>query len=137
MIKDIKYMYDDQNSSYPFYHNETIVIDGGVTQFLFYLLAVSLLSISVISACCRGAPSIMSKINNIRNTTHLTDYILQEETEEVDLSTETCSICIEPYLIKQKILILSCDHKFHSHCIKEWFEKELTCPICRQSLQLN
>ena len=129
---------DDQNHPYPDYHNETIVIDDNANQFLFYLLAISLLSISIISACCKGVPTAITRMYRTRQLSHLTDYILQRETEEeVNITIETCSICIESYLPRQKTLTLPCTHKFHSHCIKDWLEKELTCPNCRQPLLLN
>ena len=120
---------------YPEYHNETIVINDSVNQFLFNLLTLSLLSISIIAVCCRSAPSIITRINNTRHISNLTEYILRSETdEELNITIEPCPICIESYLPKQKVITLPCSHKFHSHCIRGWLETELTCPMCRHSV---
>ena len=35
------------------------------------------------------------------------------------------------YPIADKISTLSCKHKFHENCIKKWFKRSPTCPLCR------
>ena len=123
--------------NYPIYHNETIVINDSVDQYLFNLLSISLVSISLIAAFCRGYPTAMSRINDSRQRSQLSNYISHQEVkEEINTSVELCSICIESYLPQQKSITLPCNHKFHSNCIKEWLEQELTCPMCRTLIKL-
>lgn len=46
--------------------------------------------------------------------------------------SDTCVICIEPLQSKQTTIILNCNHVYHKDCILDWFNKELTCPMCRK-----
>ena len=43
---------------------------------------------------------------------------------------ESCCICFEVGVD----WTLVCDHVFHSNCIAKWFQKALTCPVCRASV---
>ena len=46
-----------------------------------------------------------------------------------------CSICLGEENLNKT---LSCGHKFHSKCIKEWREKgSNTCPICRAEISTS
>jgi hypothetical protein len=42
-----------------------------------------------------------------------------------------CSICLE-FMYKFKKLT-KCGHQFHQTCIEKWFEKNNTCPLCRET----
>ena len=54
--------------------------------------------------------------------------------KEVNLLNE-CTICLEKYIKKEKIIELPCKHNFHAKCIKEWFEKDnKSCPNCRENI---
>ena len=48
-------------------------------------------------------------------------------------SEEPCSICFEE-LDKYDVAILSCNHRFHYKCIKQWMNHKKNyvkiCPIC-------
>ena len=52
------------------------------------------------------------------------------------LSDETCCICAEDFAVGDKVAakLPMCQHSFHSHCVKKWFEVNNTCPICRSVL---
>ena len=128
---------DYKDNNYPIYHNETIVIDDIGDQYLFNILALSLITIGIISVLCKGCPTIISRINNTREISNVSDYISHREIEEdINISVELCSICIESYMPREKTIILPCNHKFHSNCIKDWLETELTCPMCRKSIEI-
>lgn len=51
----------------------------------------------------------------------------------LDDNTETCSICINNYIVDEGIKILPCNHFFHTDCIDSWFQisNGQTCPLCR------
>ncbi|XP_042315898.1 E3 ubiquitin-protein ligase RNF6 [Sceloporus undulatus] len=51
--------------------------------------------------------------------------------EEAETS-KTCSVCINEYVIGNKLRQLPCMHEFHFHCIDRWLSENSTCPICRQ-----
>ena len=42
-----------------------------------------------------------------------------------------CSIC---YSNINNPCILNCKHVFHKFCIKKWYDKNSTCPLCRQPI---
>lgn len=49
--------------------------------------------------------------------------------------SDMCVICIEPLQSKQTTIILECNHIYHKNCILDWFNKELTCPMCRKPVE--
>ena len=49
--------------------------------------------------------------------------------------SDMCVICIEPLQSKQTTIILDCNHIYHKNCILDWFNKELTCPMCRKPVE--
>ncbi|XP_019380662.1 PREDICTED: E3 ubiquitin-protein ligase RNF6 [Gavialis gangeticus] len=46
--------------------------------------------------------------------------------------SKTCSVCINEYVMGNKLRQLPCMHEFHIHCIDRWLSENSTCPICRQ-----
>lgn len=50
------------------------------------------------------------------------------------LLLDECSICLECYVKKDKIVNLECDHIFHKECIKLWLNKNNSCPQCRENI---
>ncbi|KAI5666775.1 hypothetical protein M9H77_16628 [Catharanthus roseus] len=56
-----------------------------------------------------------------------------------ELEEEECCICLlswkedEDECSSSKwVVIENCQHRFHDHCIKDWFEINQTCPLCRR-----
>ena len=49
------------------------------------------------------------------------------------------SICLEYFKDQQKVVILPCDerHFFHSSWVKQWFLQDLTCPLCKDKIDIN
>jgi hypothetical protein len=46
---------------------------------------------------------------------------------------ELCNICMDPYVIGQKLTLLPCKHEFHTDCIHHWLcNEKVTCPMCRK-----
>jgi len=58
----------------------------------------------------------------------------QPFSEELRKSSTQCSICMTDYNIGDEIIQLSCDHFFHTDCIKNWLSHHNTCPVCRMPL---
>ena len=51
-------------------------------------------------------------------------------TEEITNATQ-CPICLETYKIDDKVVTITCMHRFHHHCMQEWFaQNKATCPLC-------
>jgi len=49
-------------------------------------------------------------------------------------STEECAICLNPF-IDNNLLTIPCGHTYHTECILEWFDKKMTCPMCRKKFK--
>jgi Ring finger domain len=49
-----------------------------------------------------------------------------ESNDEVE-----CSICLEDFDAGAVLLELPCRHRFHPHCIREWFKGHNFCPLCK------
>ena len=43
-----------------------------------------------------------------------------------------CAICIDGVEINKLMTRLKCNHIYCSECISKWFEKSVTCPVCRR-----
>ena len=56
-----------------------------------------------------------------------------EALEDDEKRAYTCTICLEPKLIKEDLWILPCGHFFHKNCILNWGRTKNTCPECRES----
>lgn len=50
------------------------------------------------------------------------------DTDDADV----CSICMENFNDNDTLSILPCAHKYHTDCIKPWFDQgDTTCPHCK------
>jgi len=129
-------------------HNNTIIIEPG-GLYLLNMALVSLLALGIISACYKSVYRTHQYFSDFRSSSgsgsgsrqsasrqsgNLDDYLLSHQVREE--SDGTCSICIEPFTSSQTNIVLQCNHKFHSHCIKEWLDKELICPNCRGPINI-
>ena len=45
---------------------------------------------------------------------------------------EGCTICIDGVEINKLMIKLDCSHFYCSECIRKWFEKKASCPLCRK-----
>jgi hypothetical protein len=53
----------------------------------------------------------------------------------IKFNTNECSICISKF--DNNRINLPCGHNFHSNCILNWFEKDMSCPICRLKIKFK
>lgn len=45
----------------------------------------------------------------------------------------SCAICLDD-ITENGSYTIRCNHPFHDHCIRHWYEQKQTCPTCRASL---
>ncbi|CAD8059434.1 unnamed protein product [Paramecium sonneborni] len=53
--------------------------------------------------------------------------------EEQNNNTIQCPICGDDFQKRQKIILLECQHIFHSDCLIKWLKIKNSCPYCRRS----
>lgn len=59
--------------------------------------------------------------------------VVQFDKEALGDHTECC-ICSAEFDADNELRQLSCGHVFHTTCLSGWFERSLTCPLCREDL---
>ncbi|KAE9587618.1 hypothetical protein Lal_00021872 [Lupinus albus] len=47
---------------------------------------------------------------------------------------EDCVVCLESLKDGETLIHLSCQHRFHSRCLKPWLDKNSHCPCCRTTI---
>lgn len=59
--------------------------------------------------------------------------IIDANTDEIayNYHEKTCSVCLDEYAVNNKIVLLDCNHSFHTDCIKKWLQINKSCPVCR------
>lgn len=64
------------------------------------------------------------------------DLVPMEYTKEINIYNDNCTICLESFTNKEKVVVFSCKHIFHYECIKTNFlNKVFKCPNCNVSLK--
>lgn len=52
------------------------------------------------------------------------------EEHSVVLKLGECPICFED-MKPDTVMVLPCGHEFHLKCLREWWKRKTTCPMCR------
>ena len=136
-------------------YNGTLLGVSPESQFMFRILILGIVSFSITCACIKTCSNsnqtrnytssnrqIISNHSNRQNEDNLTQFLIDHrhitspKSNDSSEDCGTCAICIEPFNPSEDNLVLDCNHEFHVQCIVSWFEKDLTCPICRKELNL-
>jgi len=80
----------------------------------------------------RAIPEIMFEKDLLDDSDLLEEHPVRRRSKRVINSS--CPICLEFFEENKKIMLLPCEHGFHSKCIGRWIVKSDSCPICRQSI---
>lgn len=64
----------------------------------------------------------------------MNDLFAEATEEELDQGDRTCIICREEMQSAKK---LECGHIFHARCLQSWLKRQLTCPTCRATIDVN
>ncbi|XP_063792848.1 E3 ubiquitin-protein ligase RNF12-A-like [Pseudophryne corroboree] len=59
-------------------------------------------------------------------------YGFQMTTIAEDEAAQSCAICLMEYEEGEPVIVLSCSHRYHPSCISQWFDINLSCPVCRR-----
>ncbi|KAK8941510.1 hypothetical protein KSP40_PGU021657 [Platanthera guangdongensis] len=44
---------------------------------------------------------------------------------------EVCAVCLEEMVAGVEVVWTPCEHLFHGECLRRWFERAGSCPLCR------
>ena len=72
-------------------------------------------------------------INNLREILEekeITQSILEKGEQK------NCSICLEDFVVGDKIIYLPCFHYYHSKCIDTWVKNSDKCPLCNLEIKI-
>ena len=68
------------------------------------------------------------------NTQEAIDMVAPAPRIATETMPKECAVCFESIKRLQTYRQLECSHYFHKQCIDQWFQRKLSCPMCRQSL---
>jgi len=56
--------------------------------------------------------------------------------DQHNLTSTSCAICLSPFEMGELLVNLPCDnrHCFHDSCIRQWLERQNSCPLCQKSV---
>lgn len=55
-------------------------------------------------------------------------------TRPEEVTNEDCSICLGAFELGEMLICLPCDqkHSFHAQCIRQWLQRQNSCPLCQK-----
>ena len=147
MIFDKEFMGNDVDHKVYHFHNYTEDEleehqEYGGTFIVFSIGVISIFAINLGMRCYRiccarlNHPVFSNETESIR--TRIIN-IVEAQGEELN---QDCPICLSNFAgspndvedvdSSDKLVIkLKCNHCFHKECLREWLEKNQTCPVCR------
>jgi hypothetical protein len=75
-------------------------------------------------------PASAKVINNLSLSLVTADDLYEENNRE-------CAVCLDEHVIGSEACKICCGHLFHIQCIRDWFQKQGTCPVCRYELETD
>lgn len=116
------------------YYNNTSIINytkSDIKCFSLYTMLIIILFISFSNPCF---PLIKNLFNACKEKYNILNIPVYKIKNNDNLLLDECPICLDKYVINDKIISLNCNHKFHKDCLKLWIKKNNTCPQCRENI---
>ena len=94
-----------------------------------------MLTIMLLVSLCHPCIFVLRDlIKRCKDRYHIFKLPIRKINSNDNLLLDECSICLEQYVKKDKIMSLECSHSFHDSCIKLWLKNNNTCPQCRENI---
>ena len=85
-----------------------------------------------------GEPNNISELENKeKDLETILKFLPIYELKEKQKCNNNCIICLSEFEVGDKISTIPCFHVFHTKCIQEWLENNLSCPICKYEIRLS
>ena len=55
-----------------------------------------------------------------------------DKRNQAEYCSDACSICLNDFRVKDKLIVLACEHPFHEECISKWLSQAKECPNCKR-----
>lgn len=52
-------------------------------------------------------------------------------------SIDCCPVCFEKFEQDDEVILLKCDHFYHSDCVNNFILYNTSCPVCREEIELK
>ena len=67
--------------------------------------------------------------------------LVEEKTLTKDIldkgEQKSCSICLDDFVVGDKIIYLPCFHYYHAQCIEKWAHSSDKCPLCNTEINIQ
>ena len=82
-----------------------------------------------------GNENELEQINKVEELNEK-DLVPVDYKPSINVFKDKCTICLEDFKDKEKVIVLSCKHIFHYECIKNnLINKHFKCPNCNIELK--
>ena len=146
--------------SFIFVENVKDINESFIHGMIIYYIVLGFLSLIIISICIillicilrmqrntnqnindmnTRVESLRSILNSFIPNDVIQNGLSMEIINKIKTSNEiledVCSICLNKE--NKEIMILICNHNFHSECLQKWLVRNKKCPICRKEVLIN
>jgi hypothetical protein len=87
------------------------------------------------------ANELYSELINVPNQENVICTLNEEEKNKLNKVIlennldKCCSVCMDDLVKDNEVIILPCNHIFHTNCIEEWLSKyNYNCPVCKKEV---
>ena len=87
------------------------------------------------------ANELYSELINVPNQENVICTLNEEEKNKLNKVIlennldKCCSVCMDELVKDNEVIILPCEHIFHTNCIEEWLSKyNYNCPVCKKEV---
>jgi len=86
-----------------------------------------------VCSCCDPENLVLPRKKH-RNTDEIYNIPESNEVPVYPNSNFLCTICIDETDLRE-VEFVTCGHVYHKHCLRNWWRKKYTCPVCNISVK--